>query len=118
MVANIVSERPYGPGGQEVKIGTKHFRPGTKVYIIDWFPGMCEDIIVIGLARKPKRYIDVVIKVDWIENLRMKLCYDPSVLRKIYGHFKDGDIDKLTKEFIISMYDTIPVWQQEIKKDK
>nr|GFD56498.1 hypothetical protein [Tanacetum cinerariifolium] len=34
-VANIVRERPYGPGGAEIRLGTKHFAPGAKVYIID-----------------------------------------------------------------------------------
>jgi hypothetical protein len=36
IVANIVHERPYGPGGQEVRRGTKHFAPGAKVVILDF----------------------------------------------------------------------------------
>ena len=40
---------------RKIKKGTKHFSGGTKVYIIDWFPGMCETLIVVGRHRKAKR---------------------------------------------------------------
>ena len=43
VTANIVPTRKFGPGGTETRMGTKHFSPGTKVYIIDWYPGTCED---------------------------------------------------------------------------
>ncbi len=65
VVANIVRERSYGPGGKELKIGTKHFHPNTKVYVIDWYAGTCEKIIVIGQARKSRRFIKIVIKATW-----------------------------------------------------
>ena len=118
VVANIVNDRPFGPGGQETRIGTKHFRPGTKVYIIDWYAGMCEDIIVVGLARKPRRFIKVVIRADWVENLRVKLCYNPGALDKIYNHFDTefDNINRLTKEFAETMREVIPNWQNEVGK--
>ncbi len=45
LVANIKHEISYGEEKMENRKGTKQFSPGTKVYIIDWFAGMCKDII-------------------------------------------------------------------------
>ncbi|GAA4506327.1 hypothetical protein GCM10023172_35460 [Hymenobacter ginsengisoli] len=69
-VANSIPERPYGPGGTETRYGTKHFAPGAKVYIIDWYAGTCERIIVVCQQRKSKQFITLVIDVKLAENLR------------------------------------------------
>lgn len=116
VAANIVAERPYGPGGKERKRGTKYFRGGTKVYIIDWYAGMCEKIIVVGQARKTGRMIKIVIKATWVENLRVKLCYNPQVIEKIKEHYPGSRIGELNQEFAQTMYSAIPYWQQEINK--
>ncbi|BDD05594.1 hypothetical protein [Aureibacter tunicatorum] len=114
VAANIVNERKFGHEGSETRNGTKHFSPGTKVYIIDWYAGTCEDIIVVGLSRKPKRFIKVVIRAGWVENLRPKLCYDPKALRKIYAHFdaKNDSISRLNKEFVDEMLSGVPKWKK------
>jgi hypothetical protein len=62
-VGNIVRERPYGPGGAEIRFGTKHFASGAKAYIINWYAGMCRRIIVVGLHRKSKRFITLALDV-------------------------------------------------------
>ena len=114
VAANIVEQRTSGPGGNELHIGTKHFSPGTKVYVIDWFPGTCDKVVVVGLSRKPKRFIKVAVRVHWIENLRAKLCYPPAALQKIYDHFAttNDDIDCLNKDFVNQMLEVIPHWQE------
>ncbi|MBS9774788.1 MAG: hypothetical protein KGV59_06510 [Tenacibaculum sp.] len=114
VVANIVEERPFGHNGNETKYGTKAFKPNTKVYIVDWHPGMCESIVVIGLARKPKRLITITIRVDLVKNFRIKLVYNPAVIKKIH---KIHGVDQtyLTKEFANEMYKTLPIWQAELK---
>jgi hypothetical protein len=86
-VANIIRERHYGPGGEEIRFGTKHFAPGAKVYIIDWYGGMCQRIIVVGLHRKSRLYITLTIDVRLVENLRSKVCYDPTVIAKFKEHY-------------------------------
>jgi len=115
VAANIVAERPYGSGGKETRIGTKHFSPGTKVYIIDWHHGMCESIVVVGLSRKPKKFITITIRADYVENLRVQMAYNPTVLKKIH-EFHGIDQTYLTEEFVNTMCETIPVWQAELKK--
>ncbi|RSK38423.1 hypothetical protein [Hymenobacter perfusus] len=120
-VGNIVRERPYGPGGAEIRFGTKHFAPGAKVYIINWYAGMCRRIIVVGLHRKSKRFITLALDVRLVENLRPKVCYDPAVIAKLKEHFSPkpffypGTIDSLTQEFAERVCAAIPQWQQNYK---
>ena len=85
--ANIVDERSFGPGKQETRDGTKHFRGGARVHVIDWFPGMCNDVIVIGHHRKSLRLSKMVISVAHIHNLRLKVVYNPTVIAMIKEHF-------------------------------
>ncbi len=115
VVANIVNERTFGPNGSEIKIGTKHFKPGTKVYIIGWHPGTCESIIVVGMARKSRKFIRITIRANWVENLRVKLAYNPAVIEKIH-EFHGADQTYLTEEFVNEMCETIPKWQKELNK--
>lgn len=115
VIANIVSERKFGPEGKEIKYGTKVFRPKTKVYIIGWHPGMCESIIVIGLARNPRKFVTITIRADWVENLRVKLVYNPAVISRIH-EFQEINKTYLTEEFANEMCKTIPVWQTELRK--
>lgn len=120
-VGNIVRERTYGPGGAETRLGTKHFAPGAKVYIINWYAGMCRRIIVVGLHRKSKRFITLALDVRLVENLRPKVCYDPAVIAKLKEHFSPkphfypGTIESLTQSFAQRVCATIPQWQQQYK---
>ena len=119
VTSNIVEERTSGPDGFESHTGTKHFSPGTKVYIIDWFPGVAERIVVVGLSRKPKRFIKMVIPATSVQSFRIKMCYEPGALKKIYAHFETqkDDISRLNKEFAEEMLMTIPQWQSAMETD-
>jgi hypothetical protein len=82
-VGNVVVERLHGSEG-EVRRGTKHFSPGTKVYLVDAYWGMGgETVTVLGLARRPKRWIGVDVGARVVENWRAKLIHDPGVLRRL-----------------------------------
>ncbi|MDF2477073.1 MAG: hypothetical protein K0S24_2556 [Sphingobacterium sp.] len=114
LVANIKSEISYGQGKLKTRIGTKQFSPGTRVYIIDWFAGMCKDITVIGLSRDTKRLITVVIRAEWVENLRVKLCYNPKVCSKINAYFdkEEAGMQRYTERFVKEMFIGIPQWNE------
>ncbi|MBF9220417.1 hypothetical protein [Hymenobacter ruricola] len=120
-VANIIRERHYGPGGAEIRLGTKHFAPGAKVYVIDWYGGMCQRIIVVGLHRKSRRYITLTIDVRLVENLRPKVCYDPTAIAKFNEHYPSNSrsnynyTNYLTKEFAETVCQSIPLWQLNYK---
>ena len=51
VAANVKREHPFGEDSVETKSGTRQFRGGTKVYIGGCYPGMCENVVAIGLHR-------------------------------------------------------------------
>jgi len=80
VVANIKKEHKFGEGGKETRIGTRQFRGGTKVYISGCYPGTCDSVVAIGLHRKSRKFIECVVNVKYVENLRPKCVYHPRVL--------------------------------------
>jgi hypothetical protein len=81
VVANVVDERLHHG---EVVHGTKHFSPGTKVHVVRVRWGMGgETVTVLGLARRPKRWIVVDVRSRVLERWRAKVVYEPAVLRRL-----------------------------------
>jgi hypothetical protein len=90
VVANVVLERSYGPGGAESRRGTKHFAPGAKVYVFHFFWGMGgEHVTVVARHRKSKWYITITMQSVHLANWRAELVYSPHVIEQIlkYGEF-------------------------------
>lgn len=82
VAANVVRWRRYGPGGQELRPGTKAYRGGAKVYVVDTYPGMAhEQVTTIGQARTG-RWITVDTSSRHLHTFRAKLAYAPAVLRR------------------------------------
>jgi len=107
VAANIVEERKCGPGGADTRRGTKHFRPGAKVFVVDLFPGMCENVVIIGQHRRSRRYVKMVIRAEWLENLRPQLVYSPTVVRLVKaGH------TRLDHARAVEMHRAISLWQK------
>lgn len=97
-VGNIKDPCLIGPEGGEPHRGTKHFRAGAKVYVIDAFWGTLDSVTVIGQHRKSRRFMCIALKAKHIENLRAKLVYSPAVRRLAEEHFgKDRALP--TKEY-------------------
>lgn len=90
VVANIVMERGYGPGGEEKRRGTKKFAPGAKVFVyyFFWRSGH-EKVTVIGRHRKSHRYISVIMPSRHLANWRAELVYSPHIAKQIceFGEF-------------------------------
>jgi hypothetical protein len=87
LAANIIAERPYGPGGHETRAGTKHFAPGAKVYVLAFFWGMAgEDVTVIGHHRRSHRLVTMTIRSRWLVNWRVELVYRPAIIRALAEH--------------------------------
>src|SRR4051794_39465167 len=86
LVGNVVGEHPFGEG-KEILRGSKQFAPGTKVYCLpaQWGDGY-ENVVVVGVARHPRRLITVVMPSALITNWRAKVVYQPAVLRR----FREG----------------------------
>jgi hypothetical protein len=87
ITANVVQMRPFGEGGTETKIGTKHFRGNAKIYIIDAYWGMCETVTVIGHHRATGCYVKMDLPLRYLKDLRMSLCYSPKVIELTAEHW-------------------------------
>ncbi|MGW8981769.1 hypothetical protein ACWGQ9_03825 [Streptomyces parvus] len=82
VAANVVRWRRYGDGGQELRPGTKSYRGGAKVYVVDTYPGMGhEQVTTIGRARTG-RWITVDTGSRHLHTFRTKLAYAPAVRRR------------------------------------
>lgn len=89
-VANMTSERPYGPGGQITKRGSKHFAPGAKLYfrrVMSYVPE--PQVEVVGRHRGSHRYVTMIVSLSWLENWHTDLVYSPYVARKLHPYW-DG----------------------------
>ena len=112
VAANIVRERRYGPLGLEKKAGTKHFRPGAKVWVIDWFPGMCCDVVVVGTHRGSRRFVKMVVDVVTTEGWRPQRVYRPTVLALLEEHFEGRARLVTTEEDAKDMCHALVAWAE------
>jgi hypothetical protein len=82
LVGNVIGDRVSDDGTS--RAGTKHFRPGTKVYCLppQWGDGY-EKIIVVGMARRPRGFITIVISRTLIANWRTQVVYQLAVLERL-----------------------------------
>ena len=98
LVGNIIEKHPYGEE-HEIRYGSKHFSGGTKVYIApaQWGDGM-EKIVVLGLSRYSRNFVEVVISNKLVENFRLGKVYQPALLRRMlessYIWWDDSEKDK------------------------
>ena len=111
VVANVVRERRCGPGGAEVRRGTKHFAPGAKVHVFRFYWGMGgEAVTVVGRHRKSRRYVTITMRAARLANRRAELAYSPHVIGQIleYGEFarlpRGGDAARTRAERIAADY--------------
>ena len=84
LVGNIIDKHEFGEN-KEIRYGTKHFAPGTKVYC---YPGNFGDgyerIYVVGKPRKTFKLIKVIMKTEYITNFRLKKVYDKRIIKDMF----------------------------------
>jgi hypothetical protein len=115
VAANVVVRRSYGPLGLVDRKGTKHFRGGAKVLIIDGYGGMCEQVVVIGHHRASQRYAKMVLPARHLENFRAEVTYSPTVIRLVAEHLgpRFSVEDKAAAEKRASIY---RAWAQAFQR--
>lgn len=115
IVGNIATTREYGEN-KEIRQGTKHFSPGTKVYCLplEGFGGMgWEDIVVMGKPRRQFRLIKVVIQRKWIINFRLKKVWDKRVIKAM--NISDQNANEAYKERALRFIDS---FNGELKRNE
>lgn len=94
IVGNIVKTARGGPDSKLQYYGTKVFAPGAKVYIAYPLCGGVSYVCVIGQHRKSKKLSACVISISTIENMRAKVVYSESVLKKLLTLNQDQETKK------------------------
>ena len=110
ITANIKRELPFGEGGKETRIGTKQFRGGAKVYIVGSYPGMCDSLIVIGQNKHSNKFIRSVVRVNVVENMRIKMIYGKSAMELCAQEAPNGASMIKTKDDAEYLLKLIPEW--------
>ena len=83
-VANVVENRPFGPGGVEIRHGTKYFAPGAKVYLVTGYWGMGgESVTVIGRNRRTRRFVRMDMRSNYLRDWRTELAYSPTIIEAL-----------------------------------
>ena len=95
VAANIVQEHLLGVE-KELKRGTKHFRPGAKVYIVQ--EGWDENAEVVGHSRGGRR-IKIWLRRAYLENFRVELVYSPAVIKRL-TNYRSGWSNDNGREFV------------------
>ncbi|MET8740849.1 hypothetical protein [Streptomyces sp. NPDC004728] len=83
VAANVVLWRRYGELGQELRPGTKAYRGGAKVYVIDTCPGMGhQQLTTVGHGRHTGHWITIDTGTRHLHTFRAQLVYAPAVLKR------------------------------------
>lgn len=94
LVGDIVQTHEFGEERRVVR-GTRHFRPGTKVYVSNAFWGQGgECVCAIGVPRYCDHLVGVHMDSTLIENYRLEKVADREVLRALFTN-------RLQEEFAI-----------------
>jgi len=98
VVANIAEDIPFGEEHQ-IKKGTKHFSPGTKVYCYPplWGDGY-ENIKVVARHRGSKQFVTMVVRDKWLLDCRAKLAYNPHIVHKLRDDWDGSEKSKQLAE--------------------
>ncbi len=79
----MVLWRRYGELGQELRPGTKAFRGGAEVYVIEAYPAVAnEQLTAVGHGRHTGRWITIDPGARHPHTSRTQLVYAPAVLRR------------------------------------
>lgn len=105
-VANVTPEpHPEGPEG-EMRLGTKHFAPGAKLYCFpkEWGDDG-EKLRVLGRHRGggPK-LVEIVVATKWLTNWRVQQVFQPHVVRAMEGRWDATERSRRDAERMVESY--------------
>jgi hypothetical protein len=102
LIANVAAEQIYGEQ-HEVRLGTKHFSPNTKVYCFPpaWGDGY-EDIRVIGRHRGSSRLVTLIMPSRRLVNWRVKYVCQPYVVRQMQPGWTKDQAEKMLASILFN----------------
>jgi hypothetical protein len=118
-VANMVRERPYGPGRSEIKHGSKHFAPGAKLYpfgVIGWYPHI--QVQVIGRHRRSHKYVTMIVRAAWLTNGRVNLVYSPHIISEVWPTWDGTQESKARAEEFVARLSQVAIEADNLTADE
>ena len=82
VATNIVQEHEFGEN-HEIRSGTKHFRPGAKVYVV--LRNARGRVEVVGHSRG-SRIIKIWTRREYLKNLSVELVYSATFVRHLTNY--------------------------------
>lgn len=100
LVANVARETVRGEGGLEIQRGTKHFPAGALLWIppVLWDPGHGRWRAVGRHRGNGRRYVNMVVRVDDLENFRVKGVYSEGLVRSLNGYSHDPAAPRILQD--------------------
>lgn len=91
LVANVARETVHGEGGLDIQHGTKHFRTGALLWLppVRWDPGHRRWPAVGRHRGNGRRYVNMIVRADDLENFRVKGVYSEALVRSLNGYDHD-----------------------------
>lgn len=91
LVANVARETAHGERGLDIQHGTKHFRARALLWLprVRWDPGHCRWPAVGRHRGNSRRYINMVVRAEDLENFRVKGVYSEALVRALNGYEHD-----------------------------
>ena len=113
LVGNIVQQHAFGMK-KEIREGSKHFTPGTKVYCLpsQWGDGY-EKVIAVGISRGSRKWITVVMHRSLITNWRAKVVYKPQVKERLREGFNGHNLQWESREQVEKWVKSLHKWDSD-----
>ncbi|MFI6546185.1 hypothetical protein ACIBO9_23345 [Streptomyces prunicolor] len=91
LVANVARETVHGESGLDIQHGTKHFRTGALLWLppVRWDPGHRRWPAVGRHRGNGRRYVNMIVRADDLENFRVKGVYSEALVRSLNGYDHD-----------------------------
>ncbi|MEU1601467.1 hypothetical protein ABZ468_54730 [Streptomyces sp. NPDC005708] len=91
LVANVAQETARGESGLDIQRGTKHFPVGALLWIppMRWDPGWGRWHAVGRHRGNGRRFVNMVVRADDLENFRVKGVYSEGLVRSLNGYDHD-----------------------------
>ncbi|MER5521485.1 hypothetical protein [Streptomyces sp. NPDC002763] len=91
LVANVARETAHGESGLDIQHGTKHFRAGTLLWLppVRWDPGHSRWPAVGRHRGNGRRYVNMIVRAEDLENFRVKGVYSEALVRSLNGYEHD-----------------------------